>query len=267
MTNQELLQAVYARLGGKPDFAPEPLIIAKAQEAVKSVAKELVYSGHPMSSHFITSTEYEIPAYTELNTADEGSGFFIVDLENDEPIGPLGEGEEPVPKEKRVIKTTVDKLKTVYMKLTGEFVLDMGTFTISNDLLVDLGGFVNPAWTTIDFGTFNSLSITKNRKIIEPCNSWSGLETLPFIHNKSYYKYHGNKLYISLSVYDKVRKYYADEPEVGGTSVIEVEHYHYLPLSEFPYQLIDVLLTALLPMLMPQAPQPEPKKNEGKKKQ
>lgn len=245
MTQQELLQAVYARLGGKPDSAPEPLILAKVQEAIKSVTKELVYSGHPMATELIKTSEYEMPTFDQINYEDEGSGFFVIDLQNS-----------------AVVKTS-DKLKSVYMKLVGDLNLDMGTYEISNQLLVDLGGFQNPAWTTIDFGTFNNPSVLRNRKVIEPCNSWSGLESLPFIHNKSYYKYHNNKLYLSLSIYDKIRKYEADNSE-GGSSKIEVEHFHYLTLAEFPYELVDVLLAALIPMLMPQAPQQQ---NEGKKKQ
>jgi hypothetical protein len=242
MTNQELLQAVYARLGGKPDMAPEPLILAKVQDAIKSLSKELVYSGNPMSTLLVKTVE------KPLEVDAEGSGFFVADLSDFE-----------------VIKTG-DKLKSVFMKVVGDLNLDLGTFTVSNQLLIDLGGFVNPAWQTIDFGTFNNPSVLRNRKIIQPTNSWDALETLPWAHNKSYYKYHNNKLYISLGIYDKVRKYYAEEESVGGESVIEIEHFCYLPLSEFPYELVDVLLNALVPMLMPQAPQQEPKKNEGKKK-
>lgn len=254
MKQQELLQAVYARLGGKPDSAPEPLILAKAQEAIKSVTKELVYSGNPMATELITTSRYEMPTFDEINYEDEGSGFFVIDLKN------------PVEEDAglSVVKTS-DKLKSVYMKLVGELNLDMGTYEVPNQIQVDLGGFINPAWINLDFGTFDNASILKNRKILEPCNSWDGLESLPFAHNKSYYKYHGNKLYIGLGMYDKIRKYEADKSE-GGSSEIEVEHFHYLPLSKFPYELIDILLAALIPMLMPMAPQPEPSRNEGKKK-
>lgn len=184
MTNQELLQAVYARLGGKPDSAPEPLILAKVQEAIKSVTKELVYSGNPMSHLLIKSVTHSSV------TTKEGDLF--------------------------------------YKDLTG--ILKTGT-------------------------KFLTVTRSDNKKI-EPTNSWDALSELPKKHNHPYYKWHNNRVYISVP-----------DAVAPANVTFTIEHYHYLTLSEFPYDLVDILLSALIPMLVPQAPQPEPKKNEGKKKQ
>lgn len=192
MTNQQLLQAVYARLGGKPDSAPEPLILAKTQEAIKSVIKEVVYSGNPMSVEFVK--EFTV---SNLSTKDDSTKFFVLELSNSTyPLVKMGN-------------------KLLSVTRTG---------TAAGDKM-------------------------------DNTNSWDALETLPSVHNHPYYKWSNNKLYIRV-------------PEATQPANIsfKIEHYSYLTLAEFPYELVDILLTALIPMLMPQAPQPEPK-NEGKKKQ
>lgn len=202
MTKQQLLQAVYARLGGKPDFAPEPLIIAKAREAIKMVTKEIVYSGNPLS-HLLIGRSEEL----DLSSGDELE-FFEEDLNS-----------------------------------------------IDLDLVKISPKFNSVIWT----GRWDG-----NEETMESCNSWDALETLPKLHNKPYYKWHNNKIYVSLPDVPLSGEDEINEGEVNVCSLI-IEHYAYLPLEDFPYELIDVLLNALIPMIVP-AP-PEPPKNNGKSKQ
>lgn len=193
MTKQELLQAVYARLGGKPDSAPEPLILAKAKEAIKAVTKELVYSGHPMAVELVK--QFTVTSHI---TKDESNKFFLLELSNS--IYPL-------------VKTG-SKL----LSLTRTGVDDAGDK-------------------------------------MDNTNSWDALETLPSIHNHPYYKWSNNKLYIRVP----------DSPQPANVS-FKIEHYAYLPLSEFPYELVDILLTALIPMLALPAEQPEQENKNAKQK-
>jgi hypothetical protein len=194
MKKQELLQAVYARIGGKPDFAPEPLILAKVQEAIKAVTKELVYSGNPMASLLIDSTGAVDPL--EFDDDLELYSYNVI-----QPNGPD------------------------FLKLTNKFLL--------------------VTW----LGRYD-----EKQETIENCNSWDALETLPKLHNKPYYKWHNNKLYVAFPEPP------VDEEE-DNTPALQVEHYAYLPLSEFPYELIDLLLNVLIPMILPTPPAEPPKKN------
>lgn len=189
MTNQQLLQAVYARLGGKPDSAPEPLILAKTQEAIKAVTKELVYSGHPLAVELVK--QFTVSSHS---TKDDSGKFFLLELSN----------------------------STYPLVKTGSKLLSLTR-------------------TAVDAGDK-----------MDNTNSWDALETLPSIHNHPYYKWSNNKLYIRVP----------DSPQPANVS-FKIEHYAYLPLSEFPYELVDILLTALIPMMVPQE---EPASSNAKRK-
>ena len=201
MTKQELLQAVYARIGGKPDFAPEPLILAKVQEAIKSVTKELVYSGNPMSSLLIDTES--------LSLSNEG--------------------------------LTPDTKLNFWAAETPEF---------STKFLKILPKFSLVTWYPEEVGSLP--------ETVEPANSWDALETLPDLHRKPYYKWHNNTLYVNVPTPIPAE---GEEPEEETVLDVDVEHYAYLPLSEFPYELVDLLLNVLVPMILPTPPAEPPKKN------
>lgn len=185
MTKLQLLEAFYSRIGGKPDEFPEPLVLGKADQAMKTVAKELVYSMHPSSHLFIREF-----AVGPISTKDETTKFFTHEL------GATG-----------------------IMKTSNKF-----------------------------------LSLIKSDgKKMEPTNSWDALETLPVAHNQPYYKWSNNRLYISLP----------DNPAPANVT-FKIQHYAYPEtLSNFPYELVDILVNALLASLMPAA---EPEKNNAKRK-
>lgn len=277
MTHQELLQAVYTRLGGKPDSAPEPLILAKAQDAIKSVTKELVYSGNPMASLLIKRTIQNL--YGSHSNTFNSSGVNVTTNEitvaspNNFVPGMMvvftAHGN-------RVLPTPISHTKTYFIKSVDALKIKVSeTATGAEVDLTNAGSGTGLTVRTMSDLGFQCIDLdlidtdylkTSNRLLlvrhifdgdihtVEPVNSWDGLETLPALHNKDYYKYDDNKIFFN-----------CQSPPAETTQVL-LEHYAYLPITEFPYELVDILLNVLIPMLMPQAPQQEPKKNEGKKK-
>ena len=181
MTNQQLTQSVWSRLGGKLDLAPAPLILAKANEAIKIVSKQMVLGGNPLSYNLIKSSNLTIAGSDKMGFKNAALPASII--------------------------RSIDRLHAVTCVYNG---------------------------TTY---------------IMEPVRSWTALKELPDKHNKPYYKLHENTLYFRL-------------PSNNTPSSITTEHYQYLSISEFPFELIDVLLDVLIPMFaasqpaVAQAPQP-----------
>lgn len=169
MTKLQLLEAFYARLGGKPDELPEPFVLGKAEEAIKALSKELVFSANP-NAHLLIKRH----SFSAI-TAKEG-GLFYADLPG-------------------IIKTG------------SKF-----------------------------------LTVTRNDNMkIEPTNSWDALSELPKKHNHPYYKWNNNRIYVSVQ-----------DTSAPANITFTVEHYSYLTLSEFPYELVDMLVNAILSSVMPQ---------------
>lgn len=171
MTKDQLTQSVYLRLGGKYDFAPEPFILAKADEAIKRVVKQMVYGNNPMSSLFIDSATPTI-----VSSPSTKMGFKYAELSDS------------------IIRTSPK--------------LHLATYVSSS-----------------------------TKYIMEPVNSWKALDTLPAQHDKAYYKIHENTLYFKLPS--------------GTADSLYIEHYQYPSLTNYPFELVDVLLDVLVPMLGP----------------
>lgn len=184
MKKYELLQSVYARLNGKPEGMPEPMILAKADSAIKAVVKQLVYSNSPVADLFIKATTLTPSGQTK-------NGLPFVDL----PDSILQQGK---------------RLHLVSYKIGG----------------------MSPAMVPM-----------------EPVNSWGALETLPALHKKPYYRLHENTIYYKLP------------PDVFISSIY-VESHKYPGLENFPFELVDILLEVLMPMLGLEPPQ----QNEKQKK-
>jgi hypothetical protein len=110
------------------------------------------------------------------------------------------------------------------------------SFTLS-DTLVRSGERLHDVYYVI--------SGTKYR--MEPTNSWTALDNLPAKHNKGYYKIKEKKIFTKIPTNDSSTSY-----------SLYIEHYQYLSISDFPFELIDVLLEALIPMLMPPQQQQPP---------
>ncbi len=186
MTATQLLQSVYSYFGGrKPQNLVEPVVLAKAVDAIKMLTKELVYTGSPMAELLLKErTSASSPAVT-LVTSPTKNGFRYADL------------------------SAIDHVRLPNNRLK----------------------------------TISHLNATNVRTLMEPVNSWYALEAMPDRHCKSYYKWHGNTLYVNF-------------PTTGAdfTNGLVIEHYEYLSITDFPYELIDLLLAKLVPMLMgPQA--------------
>ena len=203
MTNQQLAQSVWSRLGGKVDWAPVPLILAKASEAIKMVTKQLVFNNNPLA-------ELLIKPQTLAYTAAVGETIAV----------PL----------------TIDGNKY---------------FTLSDSIVRSQNRL---------HAVYYIYGSDKIR--MEPTNSWTSLTKLPNAHNKPYYKLEGKKIYTKIPTFNTGTNPVVVNTDENTNYGLYIEHYQYLPVSEFPFELIDVLLDALIPMLatsqpgVAQAPQP-----------
>lgn len=188
MTEQFFLQTVYSYLGGKKgDTLSEPVLLAKGEDAIKILVKELVYSGNPMAERFLVErTSASTPAVT-LVTSPTKNGFMYASLSSISHV-----------------RTPNNRLKTV-----------------------------------------SHISASNVYTLMEPVNSWYALEKMPARHCRSYYRWHGNTLYVKFA------------SGADYTNGLWVEHYEYVGITSFPADLIDLLMAKLLPMIMPQ--------NEGQK--
>lgn len=185
MTNQQLVQSVWSRIGGKVDWAPAPVIMAKAVDAIKTVTKQMVLTDNPLAKLLIKSTTISSPT-----TVDGNKSFALSDT----------------------LVRSGQRLHSVYYDVSG----------------------------------------TKYR--MEPANSWTALDNLPAKHNKAYYKIKDKNIFTKIPTNDSSTSY-----------SLYIEHYQYLSIADFPFELIDVLLETLIPMLMPlQQQQPPTNTKQGK---
>ena len=74
MTHQQLVQSVWSRIGGKVDWAPAPVIMAKAVDAIKTVTKQMVLTDNPLAKLLIKSTTISSPT-----TVDGNKSFALSD--------------------------------------------------------------------------------------------------------------------------------------------------------------------------------------------
>jgi hypothetical protein len=290
MKKIELLEAFYERLGGKPDEFPEPYVLAKAEMAIKAVSKELVYSGNPMSHLLVKRRSFTV---SPRLSCDFKVSSTIPATQIDTIYTPASTGasvvyvfSKEIPVNGTAIRFGTKGGATLFTGISREqnyFVVNSNpetkTFQISNEIdgspLRLTGGSTTSTNQYIVIFAENELNFLSRNltgipylkladrfrlvehitpgdiHTIEPVNSWDALETLTDLHQKDYYRYHNNTLYLNC------------RSGIDASTTVAVEHYEYLPLTEFPYELVDLLVTAMMASIMPK--QEEPRNAKSKK--
>lgn len=123
---------------------------------------------------------------------------------------------------------------------------DFGFYVISlnsSSLALDAGesDFIGYVINNRKFVTVSFIDGSANKTTMEPAFSWLALDTMPVRHCKSYYKVEGNTLYM---------KFHTGAVFSGG---IQIENYEYPTITNYPFELIDLLLGKLVPMLVQQS--------------
>lgn len=267
MTNNQFFQALYARLNGKPEGFPEPLLIARANEVIKTLIKNLLLTGNPLANLFIR--EVAITSSTTFTvTASNSSGDLLLTKTNhglvDDDLLAFTSTEslpgnvQSGPNYKAVVVNGNQFKITPANSTTPIAYSSSGSGTITCYKIIDRKGGINYADipdSVVRFG--NRLHLVKYQSngdeyFMEPVNSWFGLEALPQTSNKALYKLKEKQLFYRLP---------QNVSPSNGT--IYIEHYKYVELNDYPFELVDMLIDQLIQTMAPSNQAPPTNKNNG----